>query len=45
MVHGYYNRVRQLNHKNENPRLCAQNNILILFDMGGGGMMALPECF
>ena len=28
MVYGYYNRARKLNHKNEIPRLCTQNNIL-----------------
>ena len=28
MVHSYYNRARQLNHKNEKPRLCTRNNIL-----------------
>ena len=27
MVYAYYNQVRKLNHKNEIPRLCAQNNI------------------
>ena len=27
MVHGYYNRARKPNDKNENPRLCARNNI------------------
>ena len=28
MVYAYYNRARKLNHKNENPRFCARNNIL-----------------
>ena len=28
MVYGYYNRARKLNHKNEVPRPCAENNIL-----------------
>ena len=28
MVYGYYNQARKLNHKNENPRLCARNSIL-----------------
>ena len=28
MVYDYYNRARKLNHKNEIPRLCAQNNTL-----------------
>ena len=28
VVYGYYNRERKLNHKNEIPGLCAQNNIL-----------------
>ena len=27
MAPGYYNRARKLKHKNEKPRLCAQNNI------------------
>ena len=28
MVHGHYNRARKHNHENENPKLCARNNIL-----------------
>ena len=30
MVYSYYNRVRKVNHKNENPSLCARYNILNL---------------
>ena len=28
IVYGYNNRVRKVNHKNENPSLCARYNIL-----------------
>ena len=28
MVYSYYNRVRKVNHENENPSLCARYNIL-----------------
>ena len=28
IVYGYYNQVRKVNHKNENPGLCTRYNIL-----------------